>query len=128
MDATTSALLRMSSATVWCQTRLPPLVHNGTGVLHGAVCSSPDLTAQLRAAIKTHRDTWVTEADFAFMASIGVNSVRLPLGYWVLAQTQARVLPPCTVPRPRLGSLPAVCTSVIADMSGHVSAKDERWQ
>ena len=45
-------------------------------------------TSQLRSAIKTHRDTWVNETDFAFMASIGVNCVRLPVGYWVLAQTQ----------------------------------------
>jgi aryl-phospho-beta-D-glucosidase BglC (GH1 family) len=50
-----------------------------------------NLTAQLRSAIQTHRASWVTEADFAFMASIGVNSVRLPVGYWVLAETQARL-------------------------------------
>ena len=48
------------------------------------------LTAQMRNAIKAHRDTWVTEADFAFLASIGVNCVRLPVGYWVLARTQVR--------------------------------------
>ena len=48
------------------------------------------LTAQLRSAIQAHRDTWVTEADFSFMASLGVNAVRLPVGYWVLAQTQVR--------------------------------------
>ena len=47
-------------------------------------------TAQLRSAIKSHRDTWVNESDFAFMASIGVNCVRLPVGYWVLAQAQVR--------------------------------------
>jgi len=52
-------------------------------------------TSQLRSAIQAHRDTWVTEADIAFLASIGMNCVRLPVGYWVLAQTQVRseVLP-----------------------------------
>jgi hypothetical protein len=50
-----------------------------------------NLTAQLRNAITSHRDSWVTENDFAFMASIGVNSVRVPIGYWVLAETQVRV-------------------------------------
>ena len=49
------------------------------------------LTAQLRSAIKAHRDTWVTQADFSMLAStLGVNAVRLPVGYWVLAQTQVR--------------------------------------
>ncbi len=58
------------------------------------------LTDQMRTAIKSHRDTWVTEADFSFMASLGVNAVRLPVGYWVLAQTQVGIMrfrcsPPC---------------------------------
>ncbi len=48
------------------------------------------LTAQLRSAIQAHRDTWVTQADFSMLASLGVNAVRLPIGYWVLAQTQVR--------------------------------------
>ena len=48
------------------------------------------LTTQLRSAIKTHRDTWVTESDFIFLANLGMNCVRLPVGYWVLAQTQVR--------------------------------------
>ena len=48
------------------------------------------LTAQMRSAIKAHRDTWVTQADFSMMASLGINCVRLPVGYWVLAQTQVR--------------------------------------
>ena len=48
------------------------------------------LTAQLRSAIKAHRDTWVTQADISMLASLGVNAVRLPVGYWVLAQTQVR--------------------------------------
>ena len=50
--------------------------------------SAQNLTAQLRSAIQAHRDTWVTESDFVFMASIGVNCVRLPIGYWVVAATQ----------------------------------------
>jgi aryl-phospho-beta-D-glucosidase BglC (GH1 family) len=49
-----------------------------------------NVTAQVRAAIQAHRDTWVTATDFDFMASRGVNAVRLPVGWWVLAQTQAR--------------------------------------
>ncbi len=30
-----------------------------------------------------HRDSFITEADFAWIASHGLNAVRLPLGHWV---------------------------------------------
>jgi len=44
----------------------------------------------VRAALQHHRDIWVTEADFALLASLGFNAVRLPVGYWVIADTQVR--------------------------------------
>lgn len=28
------------------------------------------------------RQTWITEADFATIASYGLNHVRIPIGYW----------------------------------------------
>ncbi|KAJ2935636.1 hypothetical protein H1R20_g1459, partial [Candolleomyces eurysporus] len=34
------------------------------------------------AALKTHWDTWITEADFRDIAAAGLNHVRLPIGYW----------------------------------------------
>jgi len=37
-----------------------------------------------RALLERHWDMWITEKDFQWMASIGVNTVRLPLGYWHL--------------------------------------------
>ena len=37
-----------------------------------------------RALLERHWDTWITVEDFQWMASIGVNTVRLPLGYWHL--------------------------------------------
>ena len=39
------------------------------------------------------RSSYVTAADFAAMASAGVNAVRLPLGYWALAVTADDVPP-----------------------------------
>ncbi len=50
-------------------------------------------TAQVRAAITAHRDSWVTEADFAAMEAAGVNAVRLPIGFWVVADTAAGAAP-----------------------------------
>lgn len=34
--------------------------------------------------LRAHWDSWITEADFAFWASTGINHVRLPIGYWAL--------------------------------------------
>ena len=35
------------------------------------------------ARLKQHRETWITAGDFAWMKARGINSVRLPVGYWV---------------------------------------------
>lgn len=32
-----------------------------------------------------HWATWITEADFKEIASVGLNHVRIPVGYWALA-------------------------------------------
>ncbi|KAI0673044.1 glycoside hydrolase [Trametes maxima] len=37
-----------------------------------------------RSVLELHWDTFVTEDDFHYLASIGINTVRLPIGYWSL--------------------------------------------
>ncbi|KAG9073984.1 Glucan 1,3-beta-glucosidase 3, partial [Ceratobasidium sp. 370] len=37
-----------------------------------------------RSVLERHWDTWITEDDFAWLEKIGVNTVRLPIGYWSL--------------------------------------------
>ncbi|KAJ7701216.1 glycoside hydrolase superfamily [Mycena rosella] len=32
--------------------------------------------------LSNHRDTWITESDFAAIKAAGLNHVRLPIGYW----------------------------------------------
>lgn len=34
--------------------------------------------------LNRHRETWITEADFRWIADHGLNAVRLPVGYWAL--------------------------------------------
>ncbi|PWN38740.1 glycoside hydrolase [Ceraceosorus guamensis] len=34
------------------------------------------------AYMERHWDTWITEDDFAKLAAQGINSIRLPIGYW----------------------------------------------
>ena len=42
---------------------------------------SPD---SARAVLERHWDTFITASDFQYLASIGINTVRLPIGYWSL--------------------------------------------
>jgi glucan 1,3-beta-glucosidase len=37
-----------------------------------------------RAVLERHWDTFITQSDFHYLASIGINTVRLPIGYWNL--------------------------------------------
>lgn len=37
-----------------------------------------------RAVLEYHWDTWITRSDFEYLSSIGINTVRLPIGYWSL--------------------------------------------
>ena len=37
-----------------------------------------------RAVLEQHWDTFINETDFQYLASIGINTVRLPIGYWSL--------------------------------------------
>ena len=50
-------------------------------------------TAQVRQAIKQHRDSWVKEEDFITMEAAGINAVRLPVGFWVVAGTAGEAVP-----------------------------------
>lgn len=38
--------------------------------------------AKAKAALTDHWNTWVVESDFDTLKSAGVNSVRIPVGYW----------------------------------------------
>ncbi|KAG6899493.1 hypothetical protein C0993_009715 [Termitomyces sp. T159_Od127] len=37
-----------------------------------------------RSLLERHWDTFITRSDFEYLASIGINTVRLPIGYWNL--------------------------------------------
>ena len=44
--------------------------------------------------IEQHRQTFITEADFAWLEAYGVNAVRIPVGYWLFAGDSPYT--PCT--------------------------------
>jgi len=33
--------------------------------------------------LQKHRSTFVTEKDFAFLSQHGINTVRIPVGWWI---------------------------------------------
>lgn len=37
-----------------------------------------------RAVLERHWDTFISRSDFEYLAFIGINTVRLPIGYWSL--------------------------------------------
>jgi glucan 1,3-beta-glucosidase len=34
--------------------------------------------------LSTHWNTWITADDFTHIASLGLNHVRIPIGYWAI--------------------------------------------
>ncbi|EIN08135.1 glycoside hydrolase [Punctularia strigosozonata HHB-11173 SS5] len=46
-----------------------------------------------RAILEHHWDTWITDVDWAYVASKGINTVRIPIGYYHLCGADPSVLP-----------------------------------
>lgn len=44
-------------------------------------------TLNARSVLERHWDTFVNQSDFDYLASLGINTVRLPIGYWSLGPT-----------------------------------------
>ena len=44
-------------------------------------------TAEARRRLEALRTSWVTEQTFASIAAAGLNTVRIPFGYWVFGDT-----------------------------------------
>lgn len=43
-----------------------------------------ELGPHARSVLEVHRDNFIKETDFAWIAEHGLNAVRLPIGYWIL--------------------------------------------
>ena len=35
------------------------------------------------ARFRKHREEWIQESDIAELAGAGINTVRVPIGYWI---------------------------------------------
>lgn len=38
---------------------------------------------EVHLVLQTHRDGFVTEQDFDFLSRHGINTVRIPVGWWI---------------------------------------------
>ena len=43
-----------------------------------------------QSVLERHWDTWITQSDMDYLAGIGINTVRLPIGYWNLGPEYCR--------------------------------------
>lgn len=50
-------------------------------------------TTGARAVLEYHWDTFIKQSDFENLASIGINTVRLPIGYWSLGPNYCKGTP-----------------------------------
>ncbi|KAI0053996.1 glycoside hydrolase family 5 protein [Auriscalpium vulgare] len=57
---------------------------SGKKISEHDIASGWGSTASARSVLERHWDTFITESDFQYLASIGINTVRLPIGYWSL--------------------------------------------
>jgi hypothetical protein len=49
----------------------------------GSLCKLVEFNRDIAEKKMIHQlETWITESDIAEMASLGVNSIRVPIGYW----------------------------------------------
>ncbi|KAG6853441.1 hypothetical protein C0991_004366 [Blastosporella zonata] len=46
-----------------------------------------------KALLERHWDTFITPSDFQYLSSIGINTVRLPIGYWNLGPSFCKDTP-----------------------------------
>jgi glucan 1,3-beta-glucosidase len=49
-----------------------------------------ELGALAPARLREHRDSWITRADFEWLAARGLNAVRIPVGHWILGPPYPR--------------------------------------
>jgi hypothetical protein len=57
---------------------------NGGGVVDEYTLSATLGKSAAQSLLEQHWGNWITEQDFAGIAAAGLNTVRIPIGYWAL--------------------------------------------
>ncbi|PCH38120.1 glycoside hydrolase family 5 protein [Wolfiporia cocos MD-104 SS10] len=69
-------------------------------------------TATARSVLEHHWDTFINQTDFEYLASIGINTVRLPIGYWSLGPSFCQGTPYANVSDVYQNSWPRVVRTI----------------
>lgn len=66
---------------------LTPSIFEGTDAWdEHSLCEVLD--EQKQAVLTEHYDSWITKADFEWISKHGLNTVRIPVGYWLFGDTE----------------------------------------
>ncbi|KAF5386918.1 hypothetical protein D9615_001922 [Tricholomella constricta] len=65
-----------------------------------------------RSLMERHWDTWINESDFRYLAGIGINTVRLPIGYWNLGPYYCQDTPFASVASVYQNSWPRIVRAI----------------
>ncbi|TDL27386.1 glycoside hydrolase [Rickenella mellea] len=57
---------------------------NGSQASELDIASGWGSPSEAKAVLERHWDTFINQSDFQYLASIGINTVRIPIGYWSL--------------------------------------------
>ncbi|PRP87384.1 putative LRR receptor-like serine/threonine-protein kinase [Planoprotostelium fungivorum] len=66
---------------LWTDNNCDPSVAQGQYLLERCLDQTP-------GTLEQHWSTWINETDFATMAAQGINTVRLPIGWWQIYDTK----------------------------------------
>ncbi|KAF8308871.1 glycoside hydrolase [Clavulina sp. PMI_390] len=69
-------------------------------------------TTVARQILERHWDTWIQPSDFAYLRSIGINTVRLPIGFWSLGPSFMQGTPFEDVAQVYMNSWPRVLQAI----------------
>ena len=95
MNPTSPCLLRGVNLGNWLllEKWMSPRVFEGVSAVDEfTLCAA--LGSGAERHILRHRDKFITEADFRWLARHGINAVRIPFGYWLLAPEKPFVASP----------------------------------
>lgn len=70
-----------------------PSLFDGTGC-RDEYSLTKHLGAKASTVIRKHRETFIQEADFKWLADHGLNAVRIPVGYWILKDQEGFISSP----------------------------------
>lgn len=65
---------------------LPKLFEGTKAICEYTLCE--ELGAKAETVMRNHWESYITEKDFNWLKSVGINAVRIPVGYWIFGDVK----------------------------------------